>query len=199
MDSSVFAVSTAAFFLCLSPLLALASQAPFSFHPQSEQCLPPNRIAIIGAGAAGTSAAFWIGKAAQRHGLALEVDVYERNDYIGGSKLSHWSSSNAPRSDMMAESQFEYLKGSTTVQPYGDMTLEPVELGGSVFVSVNKNLWRATEEYGFERIRFENEEDVMGIWDGSKFVIKASSILYQYQSDCTNLGSLYTDRRRQIL
>ncbi|KAI0764680.1 FAD/NAD(P)-binding domain-containing protein [Fomes fomentarius] len=139
----------AAFFLCLSPLLALASQVPLSFHPlQSEQCLLPNRIAIIGAGAAGTSAAFWIGKAAQRHGLALEVDVYERNDYIGGR--------------------------STTVQPYGDMTLEPVELGGSVFVSVNKNLWRATEEYGFQRIRFENEEDVMGIWDGSEFVIKAS-------------------------
>ena len=44
------------------------------------------RIAIVGAGAGGTSAAFWISKAKERFGLDIEIDVYESNDYIGGSE-----------------------------------------------------------------------------------------------------------------
>lgn len=44
------------------------------------------RIAVIGAGAAGSSAAFWVSKAKQRYGLDVEVDVYERASYIGGRK-----------------------------------------------------------------------------------------------------------------
>lgn len=47
----------------------------------------PPRIAIIGAGAGGSSAAFWIAKAKERSGLNVEIDIYERNDYIGGRKL----------------------------------------------------------------------------------------------------------------
>jgi hypothetical protein len=42
------------------------------------------RIAIIGAGAGGSSAAFWISKAKERFGLDVQVDVYEAADYIGG-------------------------------------------------------------------------------------------------------------------
>jgi 2-polyprenyl-6-methoxyphenol hydroxylase-like FAD-dependent oxidoreductase len=42
------------------------------------------RIAIIGAGAGGSSAAFWISKAKERFGLDVQVDVYETADYIGG-------------------------------------------------------------------------------------------------------------------
>jgi len=42
------------------------------------------RLAIVGAGAAGSSAAFWISKAKERSGLKIDIDVYERNDYIGG-------------------------------------------------------------------------------------------------------------------
>lgn len=43
-----------------------------------------SRIAIIGAGAGGSSAAFWISKAKERYGLDVKVDIYERNNYIGG-------------------------------------------------------------------------------------------------------------------
>jgi prenylcysteine oxidase/farnesylcysteine lyase len=46
------------------------------------------RIAIIGAGAGGSSAAFWISKAKERFGLDVEIDVYERSDYIGGSECT---------------------------------------------------------------------------------------------------------------
>lgn len=44
------------------------------------------RIAIVGAGAGGSSAAFWISKAKSRFGLGVDIDVYDRNDYIGGRK-----------------------------------------------------------------------------------------------------------------
>jgi prenylcysteine oxidase / farnesylcysteine lyase len=56
--------------------------------PSSDVELPRSpRVAIIGAGAGGSSAAFWIAKAKERHGLHVEVDIYERNDYIGGREL----------------------------------------------------------------------------------------------------------------
>ena len=45
------------------------------------------RIAIIGAGAGGSSAAFWIAKAKERYGLDVVVDIFERSDYVGGRKL----------------------------------------------------------------------------------------------------------------
>jgi prenylcysteine oxidase/farnesylcysteine lyase len=44
------------------------------------------RIAVIGAGAAGSSAAFWINKAAERLDEEVIIDIYERSDYVGGSK-----------------------------------------------------------------------------------------------------------------
>ncbi len=47
----------------------------------------PPRVAIIGAGAGGSSAAFWIAKAKERSGLNVEIDIYERDDYIGGREL----------------------------------------------------------------------------------------------------------------
>ncbi|KZV76911.1 FAD/NAD(P)-binding domain-containing protein [Peniophora sp. CONT] len=105
----------------------------------------PPRVAIIGAGAAGSSAAFFISKAKERFGMDVEVDVYEQNDYVGGR--------------------------STTVYPYDDMTLEPVELGASIFVAVNKNMMRASDEFNFTRIKFAADaNEQMGIWDGKEFL-----------------------------
>lgn len=46
----------------------------------------PPKIAIVGAGAGGSSAAFWISKAKERFGLEVEVDIYDRESYIGGSE-----------------------------------------------------------------------------------------------------------------
>ncbi|THH01023.1 hypothetical protein EW026_g1609 [Hermanssonia centrifuga] len=108
---------------------------------------PLNRIAIVGAGAGGSSAAFWISKAKKRYGLDVEVDVFESSSYVGGR--------------------------STTVYPYDDPSLEPIELGASIFVKANKNLWRASEEFGFDRKDFD-EDDSMGIWDGEQFLLTTS-------------------------
>ena len=67
------------------PFFSNSDQAPLiditALLPSST---PPNRVAIIGAGAAGSSAAFWIAKARERFGLDVGIDVYEKNDYIGG-------------------------------------------------------------------------------------------------------------------
>ncbi|KAI0367266.1 FAD/NAD(P)-binding domain-containing protein [Pilatotrama ljubarskyi] len=127
------------------PFFSTGTQTPLA-APQLPETAAPNRIAIIGAGAGGSSAAFWIAKAKERYGLYVEVDVYDKNPYIGGR--------------------------STTVFPYEDETLEPVELGASIFVKVNKNLWRAVDEFGLERVNFvDDDNEVMGIWDGQQFVL----------------------------
>jgi prenylcysteine oxidase/farnesylcysteine lyase len=74
----------------------LAFQFPFKlpdlFSSNSLTTPPPtdslvsnvSRIAIVGAGAGGSSAAFWISKAQERFGLEVEIDVYETNGYVGG-------------------------------------------------------------------------------------------------------------------
>ncbi|EDR15109.1 uncharacterized protein LACBIDRAFT_300931 [Laccaria bicolor S238N-H82] len=141
-----------AILLLLPP--SLAFQLPFSipfFRAKSYSTLeddiqpspPSSRIAIIGAGAGGSSAAFWISKAKERFGLEVEIDVYERADYIGGR--------------------------STVVYPYSNSSLPPLELGASIFVSANKNLWRAAEE--FNLTREDNVEDDFGIWDGDQLLL----------------------------
>ncbi|KAF8845457.1 FAD/NAD(P)-binding domain-containing protein [Paxillus ammoniavirescens] len=101
------------------------------------------RIAVIGAGAGGSSAAFWISKAKERSNIDVEVDVYERASYIGGR--------------------------STVVYPYDDSTYAPIELGASIFVDANKNLMRASKEFNLSLSDFGDEFADTGIWDGSKF------------------------------
>ncbi|KDQ54837.1 hypothetical protein JAAARDRAFT_37950 [Jaapia argillacea MUCL 33604] len=125
----------------------LSSLLPFlkpSSHP-TPATAGPHTVAIIGAGAAGSSAAFWISKAKERYGLDIEVDVYDKESYIGGR--------------------------STVVYPYNDTSMNPIELGASIFVKVNKNLWRASEEFNLARKDFEDGDSEMGIWDGEKFLL----------------------------
>lgn len=68
----------------------LPFKVPFFTTPQTRlevvesSVVESQRVAIIGAGAGGSSAAFWISKAKERFGVDVEVDVYERQDYIGG-------------------------------------------------------------------------------------------------------------------
>lgn len=61
-------------------------QTPLSALLHSEP--PSNRIAVIGAGAGGSAAAFWISKARESYGLDVEIDVFDSNSYIGGSESS---------------------------------------------------------------------------------------------------------------
>ncbi|KZT67749.1 FAD/NAD(P)-binding domain-containing protein [Daedalea quercina L-15889] len=133
---------------CHSHQVPLRHPAHLSQHPfgsSSTTAPAAARVAVIGAGAGGSSAAFWIAKAKERYGLDVEIDVYERNSYVGGR--------------------------DTVVHPYDNPEIKPIELGASIFVEVNKNMWRAVHEFGFERASYKDAGTVMGVWDGSQFVL----------------------------
>ena len=66
------------------PFLAQGSH-PAPSSPPKDSYDPHKTIAIIGAGAGGSSAAFFISKAKERYGLDLDVHVYEKSNYVGGS------------------------------------------------------------------------------------------------------------------
>jgi prenylcysteine oxidase/farnesylcysteine lyase len=68
------------------------------------------------------------------------------------------------------------MLGSTTVYPYDNTSLPPIELGASIFVKVNKNLWRASDEFNLTRRALEDEDRVMGIWDGEKLLLSVSAV-----------------------
>ncbi|KAJ7462764.1 Prenylcysteine lyase-domain-containing protein [Mycena galericulata] len=136
--------------LTLLPVVSafqLPFKVPFLSHSSGQQPLLTRKIAIIGAGAGGTSAAFWIAKAQERFGIDVEVDLYEKETYIGGR--------------------------STVVYPYGNTSLPASELGASIFVKANKNMWRAVDEFNLTRRDFRDENG-MGIWDGEKLLFTAN-------------------------
>lgn len=43
-------------------------------------------VAIIGAGAGGSSAAFFIAKAKQRYGVDIDIHIYDKNEVVGGGE-----------------------------------------------------------------------------------------------------------------
>jgi prenylcysteine oxidase / farnesylcysteine lyase len=68
--------------------------------------------------------------------------------------------------------------GSTVVYPYGNTSLQRVELGAMIFVEVNRNMMRAAKEFNLHLIGLANEADnEMGIWDGNQFVLMVRCIL----------------------
>lgn len=82
-------------FVVVATAFQFPSWLPFvySVDPQAVLNLPSpepssERIAIIGAGAAGSSAAFWLARAKERHGLDIEVDIFEKTGLVGGSEYA---------------------------------------------------------------------------------------------------------------
>jgi len=65
--------------------------------------------------------------------------------------------------------------GSTVVHPYNDKSLTELEVGASIFVSANKNLWRASDEFNLTRRDFSAEEYETGIWDGTNLAFSVRS------------------------
>ncbi|TGO07506.1 hypothetical protein BTUL_0270g00060 [Botrytis tulipae] len=112
------------------------------------------RIAIIGAGAGGSSSAYHLQKYAAESDLAINVTVFERSSYIGGR--------------------------STTVNAFGN-SLEPVELGASIFVDVNAILKNASREFDLHAKSSNTEvAEILGIWDGTEFVFTQKDSDWKY-------------------
>ncbi|KAI8140013.1 Prenylcysteine lyase-domain-containing protein [Fennellomyces sp. T-0311] len=114
-------------------------------------------VAIIGGGAAGTSAAYWLKNAfpAGKSGIQISTTLYERNDYLGGR--------------------------STVVPIKDDPSIGLIELGASIFIERNYNLMNATERFGLELKRMVDDRKEMrglGIWDGKQFLFEESGNEY---------------------
>jgi prenylcysteine oxidase/farnesylcysteine lyase len=85
---------------------------------------------------------------------------------VSGERFVFWVVSNADINSCMS------ILGSTVVYPYDDLTYPPIEVGASIFVSVNRILMRAVEHFGLGLVPWKDDEgdDRMGIWDGSAFL-----------------------------
>ncbi|KAI2603346.1 prenylcysteine oxidase [Hypoxylon fragiforme] len=119
------------------------------------------QVAIIGAGAAGSSAAYHIRKFAAEDGVDVNITIFEKTAHIGGRTL--------------------------TVNVYDD-PLNPVELGASIFIEANHILRNATKNFNLgTQDPGSDEKGVLGIWDGDKFVYTQDS----ESSNWWNLAKLF--------
>ncbi|KAK9356472.1 Prenylcysteine lyase-domain-containing protein [Lipomyces doorenjongii] len=158
---------TVVFLIVLAVVWQLVFRAPLAGPIYEETA--KEKIAIIGAGAGGSSSAYYLQRYSNH---SYDITVFEKNFYIGGR--------------------------STTINVHDDPRW-PVEVGASVFVKVNFNLAAAAREFGLNvqsydvgKVRGKDGlaiEELFGIWDGMKFVFTASSesswkstikLLYKY-------------------
>lgn len=111
-------------------------------------------IAIVGAGAAGSSAAYHISKFARELELdvPINITIFEADDRIGGR--------------------------TTTVDALEDPRY-PIEVGGSIFVKINEILYNATQEFRLSTNARDSGSTGsaydLGIWDGESFVFTLSN------------------------
>ncbi|KAK4223121.1 putative prenylcysteine oxidase [Podospora fimiseda] len=102
------------------------------------------QVAVIGAGAGGSSTAYHLQQYAQQAGLNVNITVFEKSDRIGGRTL--------------------------TINPYDDLS-QRIELGASIFIEKNYILYNALKEFNLsKRAPDEDSSSVLGIWDGEQFV-----------------------------
>ncbi|CAZ82712.1 unnamed protein product [Tuber melanosporum] len=148
-------------------------QQPLRDHHNTHDNDGVKRVAIIGAGSAGSSAAYYLRRfhANTTNTPPINITIYERNAYIGGR--------------------------STTVNPHGNPGY-PIELGASIFVSVNENLVNAAKEFGLtvsstSSTRPKTVQDSIGVFNGEEMVFvqpyaegkvgkwwSLAKLLYQY-------------------
>ncbi|GAB7337500.1 hypothetical protein MBLNU457_g2827t1 [Dothideomycetes sp. NU457] len=145
--------STATTFAAASQHDQLA-QHPITTPDRLHLATQTKNIAIIGAGSAGASTAYYLRNYTSHLSLPvnLSITVFERNSYVGGR--------------------------STTVDVH-DVPSEPVELGASIFVTVNQNLVNAAEAFNLctsspDTTVYSQSKarlPALGIYDGSSMVL----------------------------
>jgi prenylcysteine oxidase / farnesylcysteine lyase len=121
--------------------------------PGAASSLEPHRVAIIGAGAAGSSAAYHLRQYAVNRSIPLNITIFESSSLIGGR--------------------------STTINAISDPRY-PAELGASIFAEVNHILANAAAEFGLTTVdpgadRPKESKYEIGIWDGKKFVYRSTN------------------------
>lgn len=113
-------------------------------HNERPKNPEPRQIAIIGAGAAGSTTASFLQKYAEESGISINVTIFEKTGRIGGRTL--------------------------TVNPYDDPSIR-LELGASIFIEKNHILYDSLAEFNLsKRDPDADSETTLGIWDGDEFV-----------------------------
>ncbi|KAK3948394.1 hypothetical protein QBC32DRAFT_245873 [Pseudoneurospora amorphoporcata] len=141
-------LQSAAAALLLFTLPALARRIPVDIEGDNLEYgdTPVRQIAIIGAGAAGSSAAYHLRKYAEEYSVQVNITIFEKTDRIGGRTL--------------------------TINPYDDPS-QRLELGASIFIEKNFILNKSVEEFGLQRRDPDvGSDDNLGFWDGEKFVFE---------------------------
>ncbi|KAJ1660642.1 hypothetical protein IWQ61_000469 [Dispira simplex] len=110
------------------------------------------RVAIIGGGASGTSAAYFIRKGMKDADMEVDITLYEKNDSLGGRVYS-----------MAMPAPLDKIK---------------VDLGASIFVEENPYVKGLAREFGIGIKRTKDllgtkGKDRSGIWDGEKFLFRS--------------------------
>lgn len=114
-------------------------------------------IAIIGAGAAGSSAAFFLHK--QLLTLAsrsnVKITVYEKEASVGGR--------------------------AAIIYPYNDMNYNPVEIGASIYVPANLHLVRAIRQFNLRQKNDAiDENSVTYLYDGKSVLVDMNNAAARY-------------------
>ncbi|SCZ91966.1 BZ3500_MvSof-1268-A1-R1_Chr5-3g08251 [Microbotryum saponariae] len=123
------------------------------------------KIAIIGAGAGGSSSAFFLSHfAAAQNGLETAVTIYERSGFIGGRSFPVRPWLDDP---YQIPNDFGRDENEELIDP-------PVECGASIFAEANENLHKAARVFNLTLKDHGGEPGGMAIWDGSKFVFTES-------------------------
>ncbi|OBR16213.1 Prenylcysteine oxidase [Colletotrichum higginsianum IMI 349063] len=145
----------------LSALSLTHSAAPATELEQIATESNIRQVAIIGAGAGGSSTAYYLQKFAEAEGVPVNITVFEKTDRIGGRTL--------------------------TVEAYNN-PLEPVELGASIFIEANHIMYNASLNFGLPLKEPESGSDgFLGIWDGEKFVFTQDDSSWEWW----NLAKLF--------
>ena len=114
-------------------------------------------IAIIGAGAAGSSAAFFLHK--QLLTLAsrsnVKITVYEKEASVGGR--------------------------AAIIYPYNDLNYNPVEIGASIYVPTNLHLVRAIQQFNLrQKTDGIDGNSVTYLYDGKAILVDMDDVASRY-------------------
>lgn len=116
-----------------------------------------------GAGAAGASSAYYLKRFADEAGIPIDITVLEQNSYVGGRSTTICAFEEDARD----------LRWNTSASH----PCIPIELGASIFVSVNHILLEATNALNLstnstssQTQNEDDEEQSLGVFNGQRFV-----------------------------
>ncbi|KAG0278383.1 hypothetical protein BGZ95_004132 [Linnemannia exigua] len=129
-----------------------------------KELTPTKSVAIIGAGAGGTSTAFYLqqllepeGKPLNKHKLLYPttITIFDQSDKIGGRCQVFFTTNPANPEKNLPKEELA------------------IEVGASIFVKVNHHLADSAKDFGLKVKELDNE--LLAIWDGDEFLFVESS------------------------